>query len=428
MGRSTPMIGIRRPIRSKRSATRNQNRDRTITEGRNRRSREDYTVDRRNSVGKSAPSHPSRDAWIGNGCLGRERFWNTYRGNERESAYRGRGSGPAYGRRVGDVRGDGDGDGGHVLYGRARFSAPVDPWDETRADTETWLTVATHLARPASRSDTVLRSTHSRIPADKDTAAQDTVTDLFEQSDPDPTDELSALRRPPAVDRPRWARSEAITNGTVYRSAAAMATFAPDEIEESRRDPKPWRAVLLGQALHIRPRWPRLRSLGLRRLGRRWLALRWPRPGRVQSRRVQARPVRTIGRRSPLWAKLFIAIGALTMIVGIGAIIVVKIGLNPGRHAIPTENLLGELAAKPAVAAAGPSIRGPINFLLVGVDTRAAANSGSHSDTIIIAHIPGSQTACTHSIPRTPAHIPADPATQFGGGSYKINAAFTFGS
>ncbi len=142
--------------------------------------------------------------------------------------------------------------------GRARFSAPVDPWDETRAATETWFTVATHLARPASRSDTVLRSTHSRIPADEDTAAQDTVTDLFEQSDPDPTDELSALRRPPAVDRPRWARSEAITNGTVYRSAAAMATFAPDEIEESRRDPKRWRAVLLGQALHIRPRWPRL--------------------------------------------------------------------------------------------------------------------------------------------------------------------------
>jgi LCP family protein required for cell wall assembly len=324
----------------------------------------------------------------------------------------------------------GDGDGGHVLDGPARFSAPVDPWDETRAATETWFTVATHLARPASRSDTVLRSTQSRIPADEDTAAQDTVTDLFEQSDPDPTDELSVLRRPPAVDRPRWARSEAITNGTVYRSAAAMATFAPDEIEESRRDPKRWRAVLLGQALHIRPRWPRLRSLGLRRLGRRWLARRWPRPGRVQSRRVQARPVRTTGRRSPLWAKLFIAIGALIMIVGIGAIIVVKIGLNQVSHAIPTENLLGELAAKPAVAAAGPSIRGPINFLLVGVDTRAAGNSGSHSDTIIIAHIPASHDRVyLVSIPRdTSTIIPADRATQFSGGSYKINAAFTFGS
>ncbi len=118
------------------------------------------------------------------------------------------------------------------------------------------------------------------------------------------------------------------------------------------------------------------------------------------------------------------------MIVGIGAIIVVKIGLNQVSHAIPTENLLGELAAKPAVAAAGPSIRGPINFLLVGVDTRAAENSGSHSDTIIIAHIPASHDRVyLVSIPRdTSTIIPADRATQFSGGSYKINAAFTFGS
>ena len=138
----------------------------------------------------------------------------------------------------------------------------------------------------------------------------------------------------------------------------------------------------------------------------------------------------TTGRRSPLWAKLFIAIGALIMIVGIGAIVVVKIGVNQVSHAIPTENLLGELAAKPAVAAAGPSIRGPINFLLVGVDTRAADNSGSHSDTIIIAHIPASHDRVyLVSIPRdTSTIIPADSATQFGGGSYKINAAFTFGS
>jgi polyisoprenyl-teichoic acid--peptidoglycan teichoic acid transferase len=388
-------------------------------------------VDRRNSVGKSAPSHPSRDGSFGNeyygdghagqGYAGRDRFWNTYRGNERESAYRGRGSGPAYGRRAGEVRGDGDG--GSALYGPGRFGVPVDPWDETRAATETWFTVATHLAPPASRSDIILRSTKSRMLTDEDTAAQDTVTDLFEHSDPDRTGELAVLRRPPAVDQPRWARSEAISDGTVYRSATATATFAPLEIEQS--DPTRRRAIRLGRSLHVRPRWFRLRWFGPRWLGLRWLGLRWPRPGRARTRRVQ-----TTGRRSPIWAKLFIAIGALIMIVGIGAIIVVKIGLNQVSHAIPTENLLGELAAKPAVAAAGPSIRGPINFLLVGVDTRAAGNSGSHSDTIIIAHIPASHDRVyLVSIPRdTSTIIPADSATQFGGGSYKINAAFTFGS
>ena len=118
------------------------------------------------------------------------------------------------------------------------------------------------------------------------------------------------------------------------------------------------------------------------------------------------------------------------MVAGIGAIIVVKIGLSQVSHAIPTENLLGEMAAKPAVAAAGPSIPGPINFLLVGVDTRPSGDTGSHSDTIIIAHIPATHDRVyLVSIPRdTSTIIPADTKTRFAGGSYKINAAFTFGS
>jgi LCP family protein required for cell wall assembly len=127
---------------------------------------------------------------------------------------------------------------------------------------------------------------------------------------------------------------------------------------------------------------------------------------------------------------MLITLGALIMVAGIGAIIVVKIGLSQVSHAIPTENLLGEMAAKPAVAAAGPSIAGPINFLLVGVDTRPSGDTGSHSDTIIIAHIPATHDRVyLVSIPRdTSTIIPSDPKTRFAGGSYKINAAFTFGS
>jgi polyisoprenyl-teichoic acid--peptidoglycan teichoic acid transferase len=380
-------------------------------------------VDRRNSVDKSAPSHPSRngyfgDGYTGDGYTGRERFWNTYRGNERESAYRGRGTGPAYGRRAGEVRGDRDG--GSVLYGPGEFSTPVDPWDETRAATETWFTVTTHLARPVSRSDIAPLSTTSRMPTDEDTAAQDTVVDLFEHSEPDRTDELAAPRRPSVVDKPRWTRSEAVGDGTVYRSAVATATFGPSGVEESRRDPTRRPVSRLPRPLQIRPRW----------LALRWLRLPSPRSQQVRSRQVRTRQVRTSDHRNPLWAKLFIAIGALIMIAGIGAIIVVKIGLNQVSHAIPTANLLGEMAARPAAAAAGSSIRGPINFLLVGVDTREAGNSGSHSDTIIIAHIPASHDRVyLVSIPRdTSTIIPADNATQFDGGSYKINAAFTFGS
>ena len=96
-------------------------------------------MDRRNTVGDSSPSQPSeplrpsRDERFGDPYVRRERSPDTYRGNERESAYRGRG--PTYGRRDGEVRGPGDG--GSAIYGPGRFSTPVDPWDESRAATET---------------------------------------------------------------------------------------------------------------------------------------------------------------------------------------------------------------------------------------------------------------------------------------------------
>src|SRR5262249_55130414 len=90
-------------------------------------------------------------------------------------------------------------------------------------------------------------------------------------------------------------------------------------------------------------------------------------------------------------------------------------------------NLLGNAAAP---VFAGSAISGAINFLLVGVDTRPQSGWPSHSDTIIIAHIPASHDRMyLISIPRdTNARIPADPATGVGGGNYKINAAFTGGS
>ncbi len=378
-------------------------------------------MDRRNTVGNSSPSQPSeplrpsRDERFGDPYARRERSRDTYRGNERESAYRGRG--PTYGRRDGEVRGPGDG--GSAIYGPGRFSTPVDPWDESRAATETWFTVATHTARPASRSDIVFRLNPSPVPTHEDTAAQDTIANLFEHSDPCSTDEIAlpgatltvlqaapaVLRAPPEVDQPPWTPSNAIGDTTVYRSAVTMATFVPSGVDEGRRDVVRRHARRLNWPLHVRPRWLRTRRVG---------------PGRTGPR----------DRRSPLWAKLLVVLGGLIMVAGIGAIIVVKIGLSQVSHAIPTENLLGEMAAKPAVAAAGPSIPGPINFLLVGVDTRPSGDTGSHSDTIIIAHIPATHDRVyLVSIPRdTSTIIPADTKTRFAGGSYKINAAFTFGS
>ena len=257
------------------------------------------------------------------------------------------------------------------------------------------------------------------MPTHEDTAAQDTIANLFEHSDPCHTDEIAlpgaaptvlraspaVLWTPPEVDQLAWTPSAAIGDSTVYQSAVTMATFVPSAVDESRRGVVRRHARRLGWPPNVRPRWLRSRRVG---------------PGRTWSR----------DRRSPLWAKLLVVLGALIMVAGIGAIIVVKIGLSQVSHAIPTENLLGEMAAKPAVAAAGPSIPGPINFLLVGVDTRPSGDTGSHSDTIIIAHIPATHDRVyLVSIPRdTSTIIPPDTKTRFAGGSYKINAAFTFGS
>jgi len=408
-------------------------------------------VDRRNTVGNSSPSQPaqpseplrpSRDERFGDPHARRERSRDTYRGNERESAYRGRG--PTYGRRDGEVRGTGDG--GSAIYGPGRFSMPVDPWDESRAATETWFTVATHTARPASRSDMVLRLNTTPVPTHEDATVEDTVANRFEHSDPGRTDEIAQPRAsrsvrwaspaglwaspaglwaPPEIDQPPWTRSDGTGDGTLYQSAVTVARFVPSTVSESRRDVVRPHARRLRRPLQIRPRWLRPRRAGLERIGPERIG-----PERIGPERIGPERTGSRERRSPLWAKLLIVLGALIMVAGIGAIIVVKIGLSQVSHAIPTENLLGEMAAKPAVAAAGPSIPGPINFLLVGVDTRPYGDTGSHSDTIIIAHIPATHDRVyLVSIPRdTSTIIPPDPKTRFAGGSYKINAAFTFGS
>jgi LCP family protein required for cell wall assembly len=156
---------------------------------------------------------------------------------------------------------------------------------------------------------------------------------------------------------------------------------------------------------------------------------------RPAAERATATPtVKPRKRRSPLWAKLSIGFGTLILIASLGAIGFLQAGLHTLNKSVRQENLLGNAApgvlATNAPQLTGVSIDGPINILLVGVDTRPDWTSGSHSDTIIIAHIPASHDrAYLVSLPRdTGVAIPADPATGYSGGYNKINAAFTFGS
>jgi LCP family protein required for cell wall assembly len=104
--------------------------------------------------------------------------------------------------------------------------------------------------------------------------------------------------------------------------------------------------------------------------------------------------------------------------------VLVQAGLNQLNHSIQQTNLLG---GSGAAAASGISINGPINILMVGEGPAGAADN---TDSIIMAHIPASHDRMyLVSIPRdTSVIIPPFPKSGFAGGSYKVNAAFLFGS
>jgi LCP family protein required for cell wall assembly len=122
--------------------------------------------------------------------------------------------------------------------------------------------------------------------------------------------------------------------------------------------------------------------------------------------------------------KLLIVIGCAVLLVGSAGVLAINLGLASLDKLARQANLLGNGAAT------GQNLDGPLNLLIAGIDTRTSVDDGSHSDTIIVMHIPASHDrAYLISIPRdTSVTIPASPATGFDGGSYKVNAAFTFGS
>jgi anionic cell wall polymer biosynthesis LytR-Cps2A-Psr (LCP) family protein len=83
-------------------------------------------------------------------------------------------------------------------------------------------------------------------------------------------------------------------------------------------------------------------------------------------------------------------------------------------------------------ADAPTSIDGPINLLLLGMDQRDGieAEGAIRADSIMIAHIPATHDKMyLISLPRdAEVEIPPYPATGYGGGYTKINAAFAMGA
>jgi anionic cell wall polymer biosynthesis LytR-Cps2A-Psr (LCP) family protein len=138
-------------------------------------------------------------------------------------------------------------------------------------------------------------------------------------------------------------------------------------------------------------------------------------------------------RRSPVWARWLIGVGALLLVVSGGAIVATRVLVGSATNAIQQQSLLG--GAQGADQRAHAQITGAKNILLVGLDTRPSwANTGelSRSDSIILLHIPADRTgAYMISLPRDSyVRIPAydNGAQRYPGGKNKINSAFAYGS
>jgi LCP family protein required for cell wall assembly len=105
-----------------------------------------------------------------------------------------------------------------------------------------------------------------------------------------------------------------------------------------------------------------------------------------------------------------------------GSLVTLQAGLDQVNNAIKQTNLLGTQSNF-----TGTSISGPINLLMVGIGGKT---QNDPTDSMMIAHIPATHDRMyLVSLPRdTSVEVPPFSRTNFAGGSYKLNAAYVYGS
>ena len=135
-------------------------------------------------------------------------------------------------------------------------------------------------------------------------------------------------------------------------------------------------------------------------------------------------------RKRSRWMTALVVTGVLIVVCsGIAAILAVTLA-NRYEDKVARDDILSEV---PKVDPGGRWDSGPLNFLVLGSDSRADGAApiddpdGSRSDTIMVVHINADHKgAFIFSIPRDSyVNVPAGGAWK--GGNNKINAAFAFG-
>lgn len=122
-------------------------------------------------------------------------------------------------------------------------------------------------------------------------------------------------------------------------------------------------------------------------------------------------------RRSPLWAKVLVTVGAVMLVTSGTALAGANYALDRIDSSIDQQDLFDEPEGDDQESY-GEDIRGPLNILLAGLDTRPSRpNETPRSDAIIIVHIPADlDSAYLISLPRDAlVSIPPYEPAQFPG-------------
>ncbi|MCW3817289.1 LCP family protein [Micromonospora sp. DR5-3] len=148
-------------------------------------------------------------------------------------------------------------------------------------------------------------------------------------------------------------------------------------------------------------------------------------------------PGATPSRRWPLGLAALVAV----LLVAAGAVVAARLVSRPTPDASPGATAG---AATPTPSADTPSptptsptpppgadLKGPLSFLVVGVDTRVTVPGWEpHADAVLVLHVPaGLDRAYLFSLPRDlVVDIPAFPASGYPGGRTKLTHAMSYGS
>jgi LCP family protein required for cell wall assembly len=125
-----------------------------------------------------------------------------------------------------------------------------------------------------------------------------------------------------------------------------------------------------------------------------------------------------------------VAAGVVVLLLT-GAVIAVALRSRPAASPTPVAAPSGVPSAAPSAPPPGADIAGPLDLLLIGVDTRISIPDWEpHADAIMLLHVDADLTSgYLYSLPRDlRVNMPAFAPARFSGGRYKITEAMSRGS